>query len=87
VHDIADLERRGVVGVFLASEAFAEAARAQGAALGFPAPHVLVPHPVQDRTDAELREVAERVHPAVVAAVTAAPPGAAGDDTSGRTGG
>jgi hypothetical protein len=73
VHDIADLERRGVVGVFLASEAFAEAARVQGTALGFPAPCVLVPHPVQDRTDAELRAVAEQVFPAVVAAVTAAP--------------
>ncbi len=73
MHDIADLERRGVVGVFLASEAFAEAARVQGTALGFPAPCVLVPHPVQDRTDAELRAVAEQVFPAVVAAVTAAP--------------
>jgi len=73
VHDIADLERRGVVGVFLASEAFAEAARVQGTALGFPAPCVLVPHPVQDRTDAELRAVAEQAFPAMVAAVTAAP--------------
>ena len=71
MHDIADLERRGVVGVFLASEAFAEAARLQGAALGFPAPYVLVPHPVQDRTDAELRVVAEEAYPRVVAAVTA----------------
>jgi len=74
VHDIADLERRGVVGVFLASEAFAEAARVQGTALGFPAPCVLVPHPVQDRTDAELRAVAEQSHPAVLAAVTAPGP-------------
>ena len=73
MHDIADLERRGVVGVFLASEAFAEAARVQGDALGFPAPFVLVPHPVQDRTDEELRAAAERAYPAVVAAVTAAP--------------
>jgi hypothetical protein len=71
VHDIADLERRGVVGVFLASEAFAEAARLQGVALGFPAPAVLVPHPVQDRTDAELRSAADAAYPAVVAAVTA----------------
>jgi len=70
VHDIADLERRGVVAVFLASEAFADAARMQGEALGFPAPYVLVPHPVQDRTDAELRVAAERAYPAVVAAVT-----------------
>jgi hypothetical protein len=70
VHDIADLERRGVVAAFLASEAFADAARMQGEALGFPAPYVLVPHPVQDRTDAELRAAAERAYPAVVAAVT-----------------
>jgi hypothetical protein len=72
VHDIAELERRGVVGVFLASEAFAEAARLQGAALGFAAPYVLVPHPVQDRTDAELRAAADQAYPAVVAAVTTA---------------
>ena len=71
MHDIADLERRGVVGVFLASAAFAEAARMQGDALGFPAPFVLVPHPVQDRTDEELRAAAEQAYPAVVAAVTA----------------
>jgi hypothetical protein len=70
VHDIADLERRGVVGLFLASEAFAEAARLQGEALGFPAPSVLVPHPVQDRTDAELRAAADDAYPAVVAALT-----------------
>ena len=70
MHDIADLERRGVVGVFLASDVFAEPARVQGAALGFPAPFVLVPHPVQDRTDAELRAAAHAAYPQVVAAVT-----------------
>ena len=70
MHDIADLERRGVVGVFLASEAFAEAARLQGAALGFPAPCVLVPHPVQDRTDAELRAAAEQAYPALLASLS-----------------
>lgn len=72
MHDIADLERRGVVGVLLASEAFAEAALVQGRALGFRAPAVLVPHPVQDRTDDELRAAAGVAYPAVVAAVTAA---------------
>ena len=71
MHDIADLERRGVVGVFLASEVFAEPARVQGAALGFAAPCVLVPHPVQDRTDAELQAVADGCYAQVVAAVTA----------------
>jgi hypothetical protein len=71
VHDIAELERRGVVGAFLASEAFGEAARLQGTALGFPARCVLVPHPVQDRTDAELRAAADEAYPALMAAVTA----------------
>ena len=60
-----------MVAVFLASQAFAEAARLQGEALGFPAPCVLVPHPVQDRTDDELRATAEQVYPDVVAALTA----------------
>ena len=70
MHDIADLERRGLVGVFLASSEFGQAAEAQSAALGFPAPYVLVPHPVQDRTDDELRALAEGAYAAVVAAVT-----------------
>ena len=61
-----------MVGVFLASEAFADAARVQGEALGFPAPCVLVPHPVQDRTDAELQAAAELAYPAVLASLTTA---------------
>ncbi len=69
MHDIADLDRRGVVGVFLASSAFADAARVQSRALGFPAPHVLVPHPIQDRTDDELRALADEAYPEVLAAV------------------
>jgi hypothetical protein len=71
VHDIADLEGRGVVGVFLASTEFADAATAQSRALGLAVPHVLVPHPIQDRTDDELRRLARDAFPAVLAAVTA----------------
>lgn len=70
MHDIADLEGRGLVGVFLASTEFADAAAAQAAALGFPAPHVLVPHPIQDRSDDELRVLAEGAYAQVLAAVT-----------------
>jgi hypothetical protein len=70
VHDIADLETRGVVGVFLASSEFADAAAAQSRALGLAVPHVLVPHPIQDRTDDELRRLARDAYPAVLAAVT-----------------
>ena len=70
MHDIADLESRGLVGVFVVSSQLADAAAAQSAALGFPAAHVLVPHPVQDRTDDELRALASGAYAAVLAAVT-----------------
>ena len=65
MHDIADLDRRGVPGVFLASAEFIDAAAAQSAALGFPAPVVFVPHPIQDRTDAEMTALADLVWPAL----------------------
>jgi len=59
VHDIADLERRGLPGVFLASTEFIDAAETQAVALGFPAARVFVAHPIQDRTDDEMRALAE----------------------------
>ena len=58
------------MGVFLASAEFADAAVAQSAALGMAVAHVLVPHPIQDRTDDELRQLARAAYPAVLAAVT-----------------
>jgi hypothetical protein len=59
VHDIADLESRGVPGVFVASTEFIEAAAAQSKALGFEPAAVFVPHPIQDRTDDEMRSLAD----------------------------
>ena len=70
MHDLADLESRGLVGVFLASAEFAEAAAAQCTALGFPARHVLVAHPIQDRTDEEMRALADASYDDVLAAIT-----------------
>ena len=70
MHDIADLEGRGLIGVFLASSEFADAADAQSRALGLPVPYVLVPHPIQDRTDEEMVALADAAYDAVVAAVT-----------------
>lgn len=60
MHDITDLERRGVPGVFVASGVFVDAARSQGEALGFQPPRVFVEHPIQDRTDDEMRTIAEK---------------------------
>ncbi len=42
----------------VATTAFEEAARAQSKALGFAPAIVYVQHPIQDRTDSELRTIA-----------------------------
>jgi hypothetical protein len=69
VHDINNLELRGIPGLFVASSEFAEATRAQSEALGFATPVVFVPHPIQDRTDEEMRAIADEAVTAILAKV------------------
>lgn len=71
MHDIADLEARGVPGVFVASMEFVQAAESQATMLGFPAARVFVPHPIQDRTDDEMRAYADAAYDEILARVTA----------------
>jgi hypothetical protein len=59
VHDIVDLESRGVPSVMIASTEFIDAASAQAAALGAEPARVFVAHPIQDRTDDELVDLAD----------------------------
>jgi hypothetical protein len=66
VHDITDLEALGLPGVFIASAEFEAAADAQARALGFAPARVFVPHPIQDRTDDELRALADAAAEAVL---------------------
>jgi hypothetical protein len=70
VHDITNLEASGIPSVFLATSEFESAAIAQGTALGFDPPRVLVPHPVQDRTDEELISMADDALDEVIEALT-----------------
>ena len=56
---MADLESRGIPSVGVATTEFVEAAAAQAKALGIDPAYVFIPHPVQDRTDAELRKLAD----------------------------
>ena len=70
MHDITDLERRGVPGVFVASEPFISAAEAQATALGFAAERLFVEHPIQDRTDDEMIAIADQVVDQLVAKIT-----------------
>lgn len=70
MHDIADLEMRGVPGVFVASDEFVTGADAQQTALGFPSmKRVFCAHPIQDRTDGEMRALTEAVFAEIVDAV------------------
>lgn len=59
MHDIADLESRGIPGVAIASTEFLQAAALQSKVLGFDPAMVFVRHPIQDRTDAEMRALAD----------------------------
>ena len=71
MHDIADLELRGVPSLFVASSEFINAASAQAEALGFPdIARVFVGHPIQDRTDDEMRELAELSFPEILRKIT-----------------
>lgn len=56
---MADLEARGIPTVGVATTEFIEAASVQAKSLGTDPAYVFIPHPVQDRTDAELRALAE----------------------------
>jgi hypothetical protein len=70
VHDISDLERRGLPGVFVATVEFTSGAEAQARAIGFDAARVFTPHPIQDRTDDEMRAIARQAYPDIVAEIT-----------------
>lgn len=72
MHDIADLERRGVPGVFVASAVFVDAAQTQGDAIGFQPERLFVEHPIQDRTDEEMADIADRAVDALIAKLTGA---------------
>ena len=69
MHDIKDLEGRGIPGGFVASTEFIEAANAQAASLGFDARRVFVTHPIQDRTDEEMQALAEEAFEEILAMI------------------
>jgi len=68
VHDISDLELRGVPGVFVATEEFVSAGTAQSVALGMK--RVYTTHPVQDRTDEEMIAMADQFFLEILACIT-----------------
>jgi hypothetical protein len=70
LRDVLSFEAQGKPAVLVASAAFASAADHQAAALGQPDVHrVLVAHPIADRTDAEMHELARQAVEDILAAL------------------
>ncbi len=62
-------EIHGIPSVAIVSSEFRDAAAVQGKALGLDARCCFVQHPIQDRTDAEMRALADQIFDDVVAAL------------------
>ena len=54
-----NLDGRGIPGVSIVTEAFADAVDVQSQAMGFDPAVVYVPHPIQNRTQEELARLAD----------------------------
>ena len=70
MHDIAELEARGIPGVFVATVEFSDGAEQQARALGADPAAVYVEHPIQDRSDEEMVAIAEAAIDDLVAKLT-----------------
>lgn len=70
MHDIVNLEGRGVPAVAVATEEFRTAAAAQGKALGFEPAMIFVGHPIQDRTPDEMVAIAVKTMEEIVQALS-----------------
>ena len=71
MHDTIDLEGRGIPSVYVASSEFEQAGASQARALGYDPAAVFVPHPIQDRTDDEMRAIAKSAVGGVLKALSA----------------
>lgn len=68
---MSNLDRRGIPGCAVATEAFKPAAAAQMQALGIESAVAWVPHPIQNRTAQELEAIANNVIDEVLGLITA----------------
>jgi hypothetical protein len=67
---MTELEAHGLPTVYVASAEFREAGAAQARALGFEPASVFVAHPIQDRTDEEMRALADGAVEEVISQIT-----------------
>lgn len=72
MHDLNELDARGLPGVNVITTQFVDAAAAQSEALGFEPALVVVPHPIQNRTTDELHRLADEAFERILAAIVQA---------------
>jgi len=65
-----ELENRNIPAAFIASDEFIDAARAQSVSAGFEPAAIYVPHPIQDRTDEEMAELAESAYTDIIQSIS-----------------
>lgn len=70
MHDIKGLEGLGVVSVGIATTEFVDAAEMQNKYLSYDPAVIFVPHPIQDRTEDEIRALAENAFADIISAVS-----------------
>jgi hypothetical protein len=66
---MVDIEDRGLPTVFVSTVEFIDGADAQAKALGTTPTAVYVEHPIQDRTDDEMRVIADKAVDEIVARI------------------
>ena len=71
-HDLNDLDKKELPGVSVLTEEFRQAFESQKSAIGLDAASIYVPHPMQNRTTAELHAFAEQSIDAILAAICSA---------------
>jgi hypothetical protein len=64
---MSEMELRGLPTVFVATVEFTDGAERQGEALGVDLASVFVEHPIQDRTDEEMLDIADKAFEELVA--------------------
>lgn len=74
LRDVSNLESAGLPALLVHTEAFEDAALLQAEMLGQPAiRRAMVPHPVQDRSEAQIQALASETLPKALAELTGRP--------------
>jgi hypothetical protein len=73
-HDLFSLDGRGIPGVNVITEEFADAFEVQRRAIGFDGAVVVIPHPMQNRTRLELEGFADQFCSEILSQICSAPP-------------